>query len=264
MHFEIKAVTFVVHYSLSMITVFRKIRKNFISEGKTGKYLKYAIGEIILVVIGILIALQINNWNENRKAKAYEIQVYQQIYNDVLSDSLNLSDIIDANEQREVLMNRILYDSIPSIAYDTITKDNQTRFAYGIFLTTRYNVFKTTKKGYELFKTFNSTKMETDSLSFFIENYYSFAFKNEEYSEKLISITARNIREFEQKDWFLDFVLRRKLNSNYIDYIKSNDDFKTRVFDYKIFSIFSYTNELKQQQKRAERLKEMIKNRIVE
>lgn len=49
-----------------MIKFFRKIRQNLLSEGKTGKYLKYAIGEIILVVIGILIALQINNWNENR------------------------------------------------------------------------------------------------------------------------------------------------------------------------------------------------------
>ena len=38
-------------------------------KNKTGKYLKYAIGEIVLVVIGILIALQINNWNENRKSK---------------------------------------------------------------------------------------------------------------------------------------------------------------------------------------------------
>ena len=49
-----------------MIKFFRKIRQSLISEGKTGTYLKYAIGEIILVVIGILIALQINNWNENR------------------------------------------------------------------------------------------------------------------------------------------------------------------------------------------------------
>jgi len=51
-----------------MIKFFRKIRYNLMSENKTGKYFKYAIGEIILVVIGILIALQINNWNENRKA----------------------------------------------------------------------------------------------------------------------------------------------------------------------------------------------------
>jgi len=52
-----------------MIKFFRKIRQNLLIENKTGKYFKYVIGEIILVVIGILIALQINNWNENRKHK---------------------------------------------------------------------------------------------------------------------------------------------------------------------------------------------------
>ena len=46
---------------------FRRIRKNLLSEGNYRKYFKYAIGEIILVVIGILIAIQINDWNENRK-----------------------------------------------------------------------------------------------------------------------------------------------------------------------------------------------------
>lgn len=44
-----------------MIKFFKKIRQNLISEGKTGTYLKYAIGEIVFVVVGILIALQINN-----------------------------------------------------------------------------------------------------------------------------------------------------------------------------------------------------------
>ena len=51
-----------------MIKFFRNIRQNLIMENKTSKYLKYAIGEIVLVVIGILIALQINNWNEVRKS----------------------------------------------------------------------------------------------------------------------------------------------------------------------------------------------------
>ncbi|WP_229741435.1 DUF6090 family protein, partial [Planktosalinus lacus] len=51
-----------------MIKFFRNIRKNLLNEGKTTKYFKYAIGEIILVVIGILIALQINNWNERENS----------------------------------------------------------------------------------------------------------------------------------------------------------------------------------------------------
>lgn len=49
-----------------MIKFFRNIRKSLLAEGKTSKYFKYALGEIILVVIGILIALQINTWNNNR------------------------------------------------------------------------------------------------------------------------------------------------------------------------------------------------------
>ena len=52
-----------------MIKFFRKIRYNLMETGKTGKYFKYAIGEIILVVIGILIALSINTWNENNKSE---------------------------------------------------------------------------------------------------------------------------------------------------------------------------------------------------
>lgn len=62
-----------------MIKFFRKIRQNLIAEGKTTKYFKYAIGEIILVVIGILIALQINNWNEDLKNSKQEQEILTQL-----------------------------------------------------------------------------------------------------------------------------------------------------------------------------------------
>jgi len=64
-----------------MIKFFRHIRQNLIMENKTGKYLKYAFGEIVLVVIGILIALQINNWNENRKLKKVELDLLYELNN---------------------------------------------------------------------------------------------------------------------------------------------------------------------------------------
>ena len=58
-----------------MIKFFRKIRYDLMEKNKTGKYLKYAIGETILVVVGILIALQINNWNQNQLNHKKEIEI---------------------------------------------------------------------------------------------------------------------------------------------------------------------------------------------
>jgi len=59
-----------------MIKFFSKIRHQLINDGKTSNYLKYAIGEIVLVVVGILIALQINNWNHDRQDKISELNFY--------------------------------------------------------------------------------------------------------------------------------------------------------------------------------------------
>ena len=71
-----------------MIKFFRKIRQNLLSEGKTGKYLKYAIGEIVLVVFGILIALQINNWNESNKLRNEGVLYLQRLNIDLVADTL--------------------------------------------------------------------------------------------------------------------------------------------------------------------------------
>ena len=71
-----------------MIKFYRKVRQNLLLEGKTGKYFKYAVGEIILVVIGILIALQINNWNEKKKLEAKTHDYYLQLLDDLNSDIL--------------------------------------------------------------------------------------------------------------------------------------------------------------------------------
>ena len=80
-----------------MIKFFRKIRQKLLSEdkpalpaGRFSKYLIYAVGEIILVVIGILIALQVNNWNEQQKVNHLERNYLERISQDLVSDSLYL------------------------------------------------------------------------------------------------------------------------------------------------------------------------------
>jgi len=83
-----------------MIKFFRKIRYNLMSENKTSKYLKYAIGEIVLVVLGILIALGINNWNENRKTNKLEQSYYCLLLEDIEQDKEQIKSLSEINEKR--------------------------------------------------------------------------------------------------------------------------------------------------------------------
>ena len=81
-----------------MIKFFRKIRYDLMEKNKTGKYLKYAIGEIVLVVIGILIALQINNWNENRINKKKENLLLTELHNEFVKNQEQFENVILVHE----------------------------------------------------------------------------------------------------------------------------------------------------------------------
>jgi len=116
-----------------MIKFFRHIRKNLMETGKTGKYFKYAIGEIILVVIGILIALSINNWNQDRlnqiekkellsklneefKANKKALIAYRNEENKAMNSSIELMKLIGASdaELSSTNLDSLLFESFPS------------------------------------------------------------------------------------------------------------------------------------------------------
>ncbi|PNQ72542.1 hypothetical protein C1T31_10320 [Hanstruepera neustonica] len=106
-----------------MIAFFRKIRQNLLTEGKTVKYLKYALGEIILVVIGILIALQINNWNEGKKNQAKETLLIKNIVEDLKSDTVHMNKALnELDEQLQVVDSLIAKatDSLKTLNYNTM------------------------------------------------------------------------------------------------------------------------------------------------
>lgn len=83
-----------------MIQLFRHIRRSLINQNKMGKYFKYAIGEILLIVIGILIALGINNWNENRKAKNNEKALVKKLQEE---NNINLQTLSSDKDYRKEL-----------------------------------------------------------------------------------------------------------------------------------------------------------------
>ena len=98
-----------------MIKFFRKIRQQLLTENKFSKYLIYAIGEIVLVVIGILIALQINTWNEEGKLEKERITILENLRDDLTNDIENYQYSILRLEDRQIVANQVcaLFENIP-------------------------------------------------------------------------------------------------------------------------------------------------------
>ncbi|MDT0557218.1 DUF6090 family protein [Ichthyenterobacterium sp. W332] len=118
-----------------MIKFFRKIRKNLLSENKFGKYFTYALGEIILVVIGILIALSINNWNEQQKMAKEEISLLKELKNSISQDIQQLNSLFMQGEEdivsADILINwldsEVIYNDTLTNHFPIITRTGQSK-----------------------------------------------------------------------------------------------------------------------------------------
>ena len=102
----------------------RTIRQNLIMKNQNGNYYKYAVGEIILVVLGILIALSINNWNENRKNKKKELVLINNIIEDLGLDLIHinksLNEVVNQKELVDDLIEKII-DNKKKLDYEKIS-----------------------------------------------------------------------------------------------------------------------------------------------
>ncbi len=130
-----------------MIKFFRKIRQQLVSENKFSKYLLYAIGEIILVVIGILIALQINTRNEQRKNENKIISLFKEVQTDLLKDISNIEDAITTYTMKDSLAYLVLNDKLTRDDYEK----SEAQFDL-IELIAHYEPFQFNTNGYDNLK----------------------------------------------------------------------------------------------------------------
>ncbi|HSF53364.1 MAG TPA: DUF6090 family protein [Algoriphagus sp.] len=104
-----------------MISLFRKIRQKLLQQHRITQYLAYAVGEIFLVVIGILIALQINTWNEERKNRDYELKMLRELKSTLEKDSRYFRSQIRILGIKELSANRLLQEiQLPDPSMDSI------------------------------------------------------------------------------------------------------------------------------------------------
>jgi len=217
-----------------MIPFFRKIRKKMTDDDKPLKYFRYAIGEIILVVIGILIALQVNNWNESRieekRVKEYAKSLIEDFENDIKMLKVSLSQAKQS------------YEAIDSLKqYTSVTKVTELSNSDLFILSTDmlYRPFKWNRSTFEELKSSGSLRyIDNDSLSKKLVTYESFSkHLDEDFS-------------FDKANYEKAFVLISKiinLNSPYFK--KMNLDDKEKMPLKSLFSTKEYqdskSNDLK-------------------
>jgi len=245
-----------------MLTFFRRIRKGLLGTGSIGKYLLYAIGEIALVVIGILIALQINNWNEDQKSIQYEQKILAEIGFSLKKDSTRWTRLMARVEIKEKSINDLLnyLDSTKTII-DTIFHHHYYKLGIGV-------TFSYDEGPYESLKSGRLGVIRNDSLRSSIISLYETT-----YPRMDIFMNGKKLWERERKteleDHFIGYLFEQDSHQNWrekpvIDFneLRNNVNFmsviqmeKGRASGWRgrLESIIPYTNSLIRQIERIDK-----------
>ena len=194
------------------------------------KYLLYAFGEVLLVVVGILIALQINNWNEDRKEKNQLQSILKNVASDLRQDTLAVNAVIK------------FYEAIDSasikVMNNELTIENYRECPLCPSIVTFYNPVIINKKGFELLKNYSSDNFnEKDSLvANIVQGHTQFTTLFEGNNQRLEQTVTKNISDFQQYSWYVD-LMQGKVTPDFIEYIVTSEDYKKRVATQKAYAI---------------------------
>lgn len=205
-----------------MLKIFRNIRRNLIARNRFTSYLLYAIGEIILVVIGILLALQINNWNQDRLDKNIERNYLSSLQKEIQNDTLEISKIIGSYKKRRqgLIVGRKYYQGSYEVkdTIDFIDKITGSNMGWNYIWTVNTNVYN------ELQSTGNFRIIRDSELRQEIAKYYTRLYLAQKISDDYES----NYRKFIQASLFYDDE-QRKVFSHF-DYQFLMKKLKTEEF----------------------------------
>ena len=224
-----------------MIKFFRKIRQRMLSESKFSRYFFYAIGEIILVVIGILIALQINNWNEERKLDRLELSLLQEMKGNLVSDISDMQENIGYHERALQSASIIL----TSFQKELPVNDSLKKHYGNVALAPKFLV---TMTAYNSMKNEGMRIVQNDSLRNAITNHYernySYLLSWTESEWNTLFADQNNIyrKYFKEYNYIgeltpVDYTNLAK-NQEYINYLNNRVGFiKPTIRYYKVFGI---------------------------
>ena len=237
-----------------MIKFFRKIRFDLMAQNKTGKYFKYAIGEIVLVVIGILIALSINNWNESRLEKEALNAIYDLVISDLESDLKTIPEVLAYNNKKAPLLKHIMRGDLSKTDYSTNT-------AYFNLIGGSEDIYIRTK-GYEQLRNFNDSDFASSEIQMQVDDFY------EKYNARIEGLNILTLEDLksnydhwkENFSWYPDY-LTGKESAEFITYTIQDMDYKNRVANYFFLNCGLISETLEEMQIDANKLLILLRER---
>ncbi len=205
------------------LKIFRNTRKGNLKKGNTFNYLGYALGEIILVVLGILIAVSINNWNEKTKHEKELLNIFSIIKTDLKNDIAEINDILGHYEKTKNIYGKILDNSISREEY---FENNQYPF-----LTLGYPEISFDKRGFNLLSNnINKTESYQDTLVTDIIEFYNERLLEIKVDDEFRASDFKANYEYYKKtfDWWPDFIKRKKIEG-FVGYALNDPDYKNRI-----------------------------------
>ena len=238
-----------------MLHFFRKIRRDLLADSQFFKYLKYAVGEIVLVVLGILIALQINNWNEWRKDRIIEKNVLIEL-RDNLDRNVEIIDnaIAEINRRNQISMTIIEIVENEKSYPDTLVNYFHFLDKSGSFM------FTVNRNGYESlknigFEILSSKHLKNEVLSLFEVSYPAY-----EQAANVI-----NLKWAANPSWWHDYFYIRPTKPGFVpmNFISLKEDkrFMTLVRDFESGRLY-ILDELKTCKTKTLKVRESIEDEL--
>lgn len=227
---------------------------NTLKRNRFGRYFTYVVGEIVLVVVGILIALSINNFSERRKQEGRLRNTFLTFQKDIENDIADIDRVVAYYSGNQEAFEQIMNGSMSMSQFKACRDCN--------FLITGHNSFNIEIRGYEALKSFNSAYDEDSLVNQIVQSMTASIENITDIDELIRESITKDLESWRDKhDWFSDFA-QEIISDDYIEFATTNQTYRNQASWRYILIYGNYMREVQTFKSELEGFKEAINDRL--
>lgn len=240
-----------------MAKIFRKFRIAALQKKRIVNYLLYVVGEITLIVIGILIAVALNNWNLRKNTDEQLSNVLHTVLEDLKSDTAEVGKTLRNYKKRSAVFVKVLEGNA--------TRDDYLTQPFYGYLVSSYVPVTIERRGYDVLRQMvNSSQNRNDTLVNDLVHFYSVLCSDIETHKALLAQdVADNLNDWKREQTWLHHIMIGNFTDSYFEYILESDDYKNRVALHRSLAYGNYVPTLSAFAQRADAFVTSLEARLL-